>query len=347
MQPENPEVGANDTGIALPKPEEMPSCLPKTMRAVAYDRYGCADVLRLTETRTPLPKPGELILRVVAAGVNPIDYRLRRGDARYILPGGFPRIPGYDVAGTVLFAPSTCGVMPGDRVMAFLGDKYGGGYASYARCSANGVSKIPDSLSFEQAAAIPLAASTALQSLRDHGKIRSGTQVLINGASGGVGAFAVQIAKAYGAEVTAVSSAANESFVRSIGADHFIDYKQSTFTDSNQIWDLVFDVAGKSSYSKSRNVLSRGGRYVSTEPSVSGAIMSIATKLLSKKGTIMLARPCREDLRELVELIEAGKMSVTIDRLFPLQQAADAHRRIETGVDRGKIVIQVGQEPAP
>jgi len=341
--PDDSTVGFDDTGMVtsrvLPEEQEVRQNLPVNMRAIVYREYGGPEVLQLVETKTPFPDPKKVIIRVEASGVNPIDYRVRAGEARYVLPGGFPRVPGYDVAGTIVFAPGESGFYSGDRVMAFLDDKYGGGYAEYARCDPNSVAKIPDNMSMEHAAAIPLAATTALQSLRDHGKLKEKNRVLINGASGGVGAFAVQIAKAYGALVTGVASGENESFVTSLGVDEFIDYEKVDFTRTGQTWDLVFDAAGKSGYLDARDVMTKHSHYVSTEPNLLGAVMSVLTKLSSKHGTVMLATPSRDDLRELVQLYTEERMKVTIDHLFPLDQAREAHQRIENGVDRGKIVL--------
>ncbi|NNE01041.1 MAG: NAD(P)-dependent alcohol dehydrogenase [Pirellulaceae bacterium] len=311
------------------------------MSAVVYEDYGDASVLQYRKTAMPRAGRGEVLIQVHAASVNPIDYRLRRGEASWLLMGGFPRVPGYDVAGVIVSAPATSEFQAGNRVLGFLKNKFGGGYAQYAACDLTSVAAIPDEMSFQHAAAIPLAGSTSLQSLRDHGKIQEGDQVLVNGASGGVGMFAVQIAKAIGAEVTGVASARNEDFVRSLGADHFIDYTKTDFAKTDQRWDIVFDAAGKSGYFDANKVLSNGGRYVSTEPSFSGVIMSVATRLLPKRGTIMLAKPKADDLRQLVSFCEAGEMVVTLDSVFPLRNAHLAHQRIEKGVDRGKIVLDV------
>jgi NADPH2:quinone reductase len=166
------------------------------MRAVLFDSYGEPDQLYEDSTSVPGRLPGSVVIRVRAAGVNPIDARLREGEGRWILPGRFPRIPGYDVAGEVVDGDRSAKLRKGDRVMAFLTNPYGGGYAQFARCAIDGVARIPDWLSFEEAAATPLAATTALQGLRDHGALKPGDRVLINGASGGVGVFAIQIAKA-------------------------------------------------------------------------------------------------------------------------------------------------------
>lgn len=311
------------------------------MRAIVYDDYGTADVLELAERPIPERHPGQVLIKVEATSVNPIDYRLRGGEMKGLLPGGFPRVPGYDVAGTIAECDPGNSFRVGDRVMAFIDATRGGACAEFAVCAVDVTAPIPESMSFEQAAAIPLAGTTALQSLRDHGGIKQGQQVLINGASGGVGAFAVQIAKSYNCHVDAVASGANRDFCLSLGADHFYDYEQTDFTESDERWDLIFDAAGKSGYFDSRSVLNEGGVYVSTEPSVSGMLMTIFTWPLSKSGKVMLAKPCADDLRELIRLFEAGKLSVTIDRTFSLEQTADAHRRVEEGVDRGKVVIVI------
>lgn len=317
---------------------ETPSA---TMRAIEFDDYGDANVMHLSDRPLPKRSQDELLIEVHASSVNPIDSRLRSGEMKGLLPGGFPRIPGYDVAGVVVECPSDSEFSAGDRVMAFLDHARGGAFAEYAVCSTDVAAKLPASMPMEEAAAIPLAGTTALQSIRDHGQLQSGQRILINGASGGVGAFAVQIAKSFGCHVDAVASGDNEAFCLSLGADHFYDYQKVDFTNSNERWDLVFDAAGKSGYCDSRTVLNKGGRYVSTEPDIKGMLMTVLTWPLSKSGTVMLAKPNADDLRELIRLYDAGHLTVTIDRRFPLEQAAAAHRRVESGVDRGKVVVIV------
>ncbi|PAY16148.1 quinone oxidoreductase [Rhodopirellula sp. SM50] len=309
------------------------------MHAVVYDDYGDASVLRTGMVEVPRRQPGQLLIHVEASSVNPIDYRLRRGELKGLLLFGFPRIPGYDVAGQVVDCDADAPFKPGDRVMAYLDHLRGGACAEFVTCPMSVAAKIPDSMSTKEAAAIPLAGTTALQSLRDHGQIAPGKRVLINGASGGVGAFAIQIAKRYEAHVTAVASGSNEAFCLELGADCFLDYQKTDFTKSGQQWDLIFDVAGKSGYLDARRVLADGGRYVSTEPNAKGMFMTLVTWPLSKSGTVMLAKPSAADLRELVELYEVGKLKVTIDSQFSMNQAADAHRRVEEGVDHGKVVL--------
>ena len=309
------------------------------MKAIVYDDYGNAGVLRQTHIPVPDRAGGEIMIAVRASSVNPIDYRLRSGEMKGLLPGGFPRVPGYDVAGVVAQADSDCDFKVGDRVMAFLDTVRGGACADFAVCSADVAAKLPDDMPYEQAAAIPLAGTTALQSLRDHGGIQSGQRVLINGASGGVGAFAIQIAKSYDCHVDAIASDEDRAFCMSLGGDHFYDYDATDFTELDERWNIIFDAAGKSGYWESRHVLLDGGRYVSTEPNVKGMLMTILTYPLSKSGKVMLAQPSGDDLSTLIGLYNLGKLIVTIDSTYPMFEAASAHRRVETGVDRGKVVL--------
>ena len=309
------------------------------MRAIEYDQYGDASVLHVADHPVPVRLPGQLMIRVLASSVNPIDYRFRRGDMKVLIPFGFPRVPGYDVAGFVAETDNDSSFVVGDRVMAFLDHTRGGALADYAACSVSCAAKIPDTMSMEDAAAMPLAGTTALQSLRDHGKIKSGQTVLINGASGGVGMFAVQIAKYYGCHVDAIASGPNREFCLSLGADHFYDYEKDDFTKSNERWDIIFDVAGKAHFLDARAVLKDGGHFISTEPNVKGLLMTIFTWPLSKSGQVMLASPSGDDLRELIRLYDLGKLKVTIDSRFTFEHAAEAHRRIEAGVDHGKVVL--------
>jgi len=310
-----------------------------TMRAIEYDQYGDANVLHVADHPIPQLLPGQVLIEVLASSVNPIDYRFRRGDMKGLIPFGFPRVPGYDVAGIVVDAFKDTSFANGDRVMAFLDHTRGGALADFAVCAVSSVAKIPDTMPMEDAAAIPLAGTTALQSLRDHGKIKRGQSVLINGASGGVGMFAVQIAKAYGCHVDAIASGRNREFCLSLGADHFYDYEKDDFTKSEERWDIVFDVAGKAHYLESRAVLKEGGHFISTEPSVTGLLMTILTWPLSKSGQVMLAVPSGDDLRELIRLYVTAELKVTIDSEFSFEKASEAHRRVESGVDHGKVVL--------
>ncbi|SMP67070.1 NADPH2:quinone reductase [Neorhodopirellula lusitana] len=311
-----------------------------TMHAMVYDDYGDADVLHSSTVPVPERLPGQVMIQVHASSVNPIDYRMRSGEMKGLLPGGFPRIPGYDVAGVIVDCAADSAFKVGERVVAFLDSARGGASADYAVCAIDTVAALPDSLPMDIAAAMPLAGTTALQSLRDHGNMKAGDRVLINGASGGVGMFAVQIAKAYGCHVDAVASEDNRDFCMELGADHFYDYAKTDFTESTERWEVIFDAAGKSSYYEARDVMTEHSRYVSTEPDVKGMLMTVLTWPLSKSGTVMLAKPNAEDLRELIRLHEEGKLLVTIDSTFPMSELAKAHRRVEEGVDRGKVVLK-------
>lgn len=311
------------------------------MKAVVYDKYGPPDVLRLTERKVPEPKSDEVLIRVLATAINPVDTRIRKGELKWLLPGGFPRIPGYDVAGEVVEAPEGSPIQVGQRVLSLLDHVYGGACAEYAAARVSSIAEIPDSMNFQQAAALPLAASTALQSLRKHGRLKSGDRVLITGASGGVGHFAVQIAVALGATVTGVASGRNAEFVRELGASEFIDYHEEDFSQRSQQWDLIFDAAGKSSYSAARSVLAPHGTYVSTEPSLSGYLMTAATSVMKKRGRVMLVRSKARDLQELLRLCMAGKLNVTVAETFPFSDVANAHRRLEKGGFCGKLVVNV------
>ena len=309
------------------------------MRAMVYSEYGDASVLHAGKVPFPQILPGQVLIEVWASSINPIDYRLRNGEMKGLLPGGFPRVPGYDVAGYIADCADDSPFRIGDRVMAFLDAARGGACADYAVCSVDSAAKLPNTLPTDIAAAMPLAGTTALQSLRDHGKMAPGDRVLINGASGGVGMFAVQIAKAHDCDVDAVASGHNREFCLSLGADHFYDYERIDITHVGQQWDLIFDAAGKVSYFDALPIMKEGGRYVSTEPDVQGILVTILTWPLSKSGKVMLAKPKADDLRELIRLHAMNKLIVTIDRRYPMSEVGDAQRRVEQGVDRGKVVL--------
>jgi NADPH:quinone reductase-like Zn-dependent oxidoreductase len=314
------------------------------MRAILYNAYGDPEVLQLGEVAPPQADSRRVRIDVAFAGVNPIDWRMRRGEMRWVLPGGFPRIPGFDVAGTVSAAPSDSGFQPGDRVLALLDTVRGGGYAEQASCAPRAMARLPEGIDWDVAAALPLAGSTALQSLRDHGRLRAGQRVAITGASGGVGSLAVQIAKAYGAHVTAVARGTQRDFVTSLGADAFVDYREEDFTEAAEPFDLVFDAAAATSFFAARRCLTPRGHYVSTEPSAAGGALSLLTKVLpGRRCRVMLVQSRTADLRELVELIEQGKLRVVIDRTFPLAEAAEAHREGERGGRAGKLVLRVAE----
>ncbi|MEO8268534.1 MAG: NAD(P)-dependent alcohol dehydrogenase [Aureliella sp.] len=312
------------------------------MKAVIYEEYGSADVLQFVDRELPKPSGRQLLIRAEACSVNPIDWRVRSGEAKYLIPFGFPRIPGYDLAGVVERAPKGCGFAVGDRVMAFLKSMTGGAYAEYVTCSPDVVAKIPDSMSSQDAAAMGLAGTTALQCLRDYGKLGVGQHVVVTGASGGVGSFAVQIAVARGARVTGIASSKNEELVRSLGAERFIDYHSNRYLRQVEPCDVFLDAAGKISFNEARLVMNSDAHFVTTEPSLQFACLSLLTAVVpGRTCRTMLARANSRDLRELVHLWSSDKLRVIRNEVFPLSEAGAAHRHGEGGHGTGKIVLSI------
>ncbi len=318
------------------------------MRAAVIDGYGGADRFRIAEVETPQPGPGQLLVRVRAVGVNPVDWKIRKGSLRMVLPARFPLILGYDVAGEVeAIGPEVSRFEPGDLVYAMLDGRHGGGYAEHAVVGESAAALKPDRLTFEEAAAIPLAALTALQALRDKGELAEGERVLVNGASGGVGHFAVQIAAALGARVVAVASGSNQEFLRELGAERTIDYKEEDFTRDDETFDVVFDAVGKSSFQDCDLILGDGGVYVTTTPGPSDIFRGIFSSIAGLFGTTrrsrwVRVRPSGDNLAFLGGLIDRGRLRPVIDRVFPLEQIRQAHEASESGHVRGKIVVRIG-----
>jgi NADPH:quinone reductase-like Zn-dependent oxidoreductase len=326
------------------------------MNAIAYEHYGSADVLELKEARTPAIEGGDgVLVRVRAASANPYDWHYMRGlpyIARVMATGvRKPKhsVLGTDIAGEVeAVGNAVTRFRTGDEVFGFVG---AGGFADYVSAPEKLLALKPANLGFEQAATVPLAAVTALQGLRDAGKIRSGQKVLIVGASGGVGTFAVQIAKWYGAEVTGVTSTKNLDMVRSIGADYVIDYTREEFTRNGQRYDLIFQLAGTTPPSSFRRILTPKGTLVLSSGDSPGRIIGpvgrlIKAALLSpfiggQRMVPLIAKPSSVNLQFLRELIEAGRITPVIDRTYPLSQVPEAIRYLETGRARGKVVISV------
>jgi len=316
------------------------------MKAMVYTKFGSPDVLRLQEVEKPAPKDHELLIRVRAASANPYEWRHLRADPFFIrfMGGGLfrpkHRILGADIAGQVeAVGREARQFKPGDDV---FGDGSYGGYAEYVCVDEKRVVLKPASLSFEEAAASPMAGLTALQGLRDKGRIRAGQKVLINGASGGVGTFAVQIARSFGAEVTGVCSAGKIDLVRSLGAAQVIDYKREDVTTTNERYDLIFDVAAFRSVTTYRRILAAGGIYVVAGGSMARILQVMLLSMTGAKNmTFLAARVSQEDLRTISDLMRAGKVKSVIDRCYPLEETAKAIRYLEDGHARGKIVITV------
>ncbi|MEH1802067.1 MAG: NAD(P)-dependent alcohol dehydrogenase [Nostoc sp.] len=312
------------------------------MKAVVIRRYGAAEVLQYEDVEQPKIEPTQLLVKVRASSVNPIDWKIRQGMLSLIVGSKFPKILGFDVAGDVVAVGSgITRFKPGDAIYGSTSFP-GGGYAEFAAVPENVAALKPTNLSYEEAAAVPLAALTALQALRDQGNIQTGQTVLINGAAGGVGIFGVQIAKALGAVVTGVSSTKNLDLVKSLGSDRVIDYTQQDFTQDIAQYDIIFDAVGKRSLSETKKVLKPNGVYITTVPSPKVLLESVLTAFLpGRKAKFLFEKPNAKDLLFLKELIEAGKIRAVIDRTYPLQELAAAHNYSETGRVVGKIAIAV------
>jgi NADPH:quinone reductase-like Zn-dependent oxidoreductase len=325
------------------------------MKAIVQDRYGSSDVLELREVDTPAPADNEVLVRVHAAAVNAYDWHVMRGDpylARLTIGLRRPRtrIRGRDFAGRVdAVGRNVTRFRPGDDVYGDLGEA-DGAFAEYACVPADVLEPKPANLTFEQAAAVPLAGNTALMGLRDAARVQPGQHVLVNGASGGVGTFAVQIAKAFGAEVTGVCSTRNVDLVRSIGADHVIDYTQEDFTRNGRSYDVVFDLVGNRSLTECRRALTPAGTLVLSGGGVSGGGSLVGPLGLIVKGRVMApfvrhrlvlltTTLSTQNLAALSALAEAGKVVPVIDRTYPLSEVPEAIRYLEVEHARAKVVI--------
>jgi len=321
------------------------------MKAVVITGYGSSDQLNLRDLPDPgAPGPGQVLLRVRAAGVNPLDWKIRNGSMRLLMPAKFPLVLGHDVAGEVVeIGPEVTRFQPGDAVFGGVDVKrQGGAYAELALAREAALAPIPPVLSFEEAAAMPMAALTALQALRDKGEIVAGEDVLVNGASGGLGHFAVQIASALGARVTAVASAKNFDFVRGLGAREVIDYEEEDFTGRDQTWDVIFDAVANRTYTDCEPVLARdGGIYVTT---LGGPKLMIWIGLTTlgglfgqrKRARFVMVKYRAEDLAFLARLVEQRKLLPEIQEVFAMEKIRKAHDLSEGGHVRGKVVVSVG-----
>src|SRR6266550_3017256 len=324
------------------------------MKAIVQERFGPPDVLQLVDTAPPGVGADEVLVRVHAAALNPYDWHIMRGDpliARLMGEVGLTkpkaRVAGVDAAGRVEAAGANVrGLRHGDEVLGFCR----GAFAEYARGGADKVVPKPVSLTFEQAAAVPMAGTTALRGIRDVGAARAGHRVLINGAAGGVGTYAVQIAAALGAQVTGVCSTRNVELVRSIGAAHVIDYTTEDFTDGRAHYDVILDNVGNRPLSRLRRALTPTGTLVlnagGSPGSAVGAVGSIlravvVNGLVRQRLRPFVAKQKREDLLTLTGLIDDGKLTPVLDRTYPLADTAEGLRRVEQGHARGKVVITV------
>jgi NADPH:quinone reductase-like Zn-dependent oxidoreductase len=329
------------------------------MKAVVYTNYGSPDVLEIRDVKKPVPNDDQVLVKVRAASLNPLDWHYMEGTPYMVRAMGVglrkPKSPrlGVDLAGHVeAVGKNVTEFKPGDEVFGTGG---GAAFAEYVCARKTKLVLKPANITFEQAAAVPIAALTALQGLRDTGKVQSGQKVLINGASGGVGTFAVQIAKSFGTEVTGVCSTKNLDLVRSLGADHVIDYTKEDFTKKDERYDVILDNVGNQPLSGFRRALKpqgicvmiggggpNDGRWIG--PMARPLKALLLSPFVSQKMSMMLAEIRQEDLTIMGDLMQSGKVKPVIDRTYPLSQIAEAMRYLEQGHARGKVVLTIGQD---
>ncbi|WP_286816901.1 NADP-dependent oxidoreductase [Marinobacter sp. UBA3607] len=312
------------------------------MRHVVYDRFGDSDVLQVTESPVPEPAEGEVLIRVHGAGLNPIDWKTRKGLGFVAtqIEGRMPWTPGYDAAGEVVaVADDVTTLAPGDRVMGMIGfAESGGAYAQYAVARADELAIVPEELDLVTAGGVPLAALTAWQALFEVAGLESGQKILIHAGAGGVGHFAVQFALERGAHVIATASASNRDFLAELGVHEVIDYHTTDIADECYGLDVVLDLIGGETGKRSLQTLSESGVLV-TIPTVTADEVVSAAEAMGVRAHGMKTRPDVFHLEEIAELIEDGDVRVHVDRVFPLEQARDAHDLLEAGHVRGKLVL--------
>lgn len=316
------------------------------MQAIICPKYGSPDVLELQAVDKPTPEPDQVLVKIHACAANPLDWHRMRGEPVLVrLNDGLtkPKDPrlGADIAGLIEAVGSAVTTLQaGDEVFGEIG---AGGFAEYACVKATAVAPKPANLTSAEAAALPVAALTALQGLRDHGKVQADQHVLINGASGGVGTFAVQMAKAFGATVTGVCSTRNLEMVRELGADHTIDYTQTDFTTVGKQYDLILDAVGNRSLGDLRRALKPQG--IGVVAGFTTLTRMLPIMLLGKRGepavSSFLAKPNQADLLTIKAMVESGNVTPVIDRTYPLAETAEAIRYLETGRARGKVIVAI------
>jgi NADPH:quinone reductase-like Zn-dependent oxidoreductase len=313
------------------------------MKAAVIYEYGGPEVFRLEDIPEPVIRKNEILVRVHAASVNPVDWKQRKGNHKFFLKAKFPIVPGYDVSGVVEKVGSKVSrFKPGDEVYSRLRRKFGGAFAEYAAAPESATALKPNCLDHEHAAGIPLAGQTALQALRDKVSIEPGMKLLVTGAAGGVGHFALQIGRLFGAEITAVCSSNHPSLLKELEPDHHIDYQDTSYLDGPEKYDVIFDAAGKQTFLSCRKILKDKGVFISILPRpklLVHKLLALFTR--GKRVRTLLQRPRTRDLEILAELADEGKLKVIIDSVYKLENVSGAHRRAEEYSTGGKIIVKI------
>jgi len=316
------------------------------MKAVAFSEYGSAEVLQLVEQPIPSPKNEEILIKVNASSLNPLDIKLRKGDMKLFYPSKFPKILGFDVSGEIVeVGKNVTDYKIGDDVFGLLDIKADGANAEYVITKKHNIIHKPTNLTHIEAASFPVTGLTAIKSLITYGKIKEGSNVLVVGASGGVGSIAVQIAKAYGANVTGICSQRNVDFVSDLGADKIISYDKDGF-QADQLFDVIFDATGLYRFSTLSKYLTKSGVFVSTLPRLHNMLSGLSLSVLSlfgnkRKVHAVIVKPDVEGLKILKDLIEAGSIKPTVHKTFTLDELKVAHNYLENEKSRGKIAITI------
>lgn len=332
-----------EAGPASQREEDASASRTAVMQAITYSRFGSPDVLALSERPKPVAGRGQVLVEVRASSVNVIDSRARQGIMWPFVDRKFPKTPGSELAGVVAaVGAGVTGFQVGDAVFGTVGSFKGGAFAQFAAVPAGDLAPIPKGVSFEDAAALPLAGLAALQALRDLGKATAGTQILFHGASGGMGLYAIQIAKQLGAHITAVASTGGVETMRALGADVVIDYTKTDGAAFDRQFDVIVNASGKLPYAKARRFLRRGGRMIEPSPFIPVVIGSaIANPFRREKHLMLMTKANRADLDQLAAGVVSGALRTTIAKVYPLAEAKAAFTAQEKGGVVGKLVVRV------
>jgi len=312
------------------------------MKAAIINEYGPPEVLEISDIPKPEIEPGEVLVKVMAAAINPVDWKQRQGWHKRFLKAHFPVVLGYDISGEVV----ECGdevkkLKSGDHIYGRLTRRFGGAYAEYAAASESAIAIKPEMISWEEAAAVPLTAISALQSLRDKCKIKKDQEVLLIGAAGGLGHFVLQIAKSMGADVMAVCSSRHKKMMDELSPTQWIDYNVTDYISADKQYSVIYDSAGKESYRTTKSIIKPGGIYLTTLPRPKLLGHKFLALFAGKKVKTFLMKSKSEDLEIISEMITNGDLKIYIDSVFPLDNIVDAHRRAEQYQTEGKIIIKM------